>query len=117
MNPPTTRDESMSLYGSLRSVLIPQDIGFEDPREIGRALAQRRYDLSRTDIQVLEYVVQGLSNAQIAERMRVVEEGTIKSRLSSIFSKLGVNHRAQAAAIVMKFGFGPAMVGIVRPEE
>ena len=94
----------ISLSGPLRTILIPESLGFDDPLELGRALIAWKYELSRNEVLLLESVSAGLTNAQIAERMEVAEENTVKRRLKVLFRKLGVRHRAQAASIAARFG-------------
>jgi DNA-binding NarL/FixJ family response regulator len=53
--------------------------------------------LSHREHQVLGLVRQGLTNAEIAERL-FLAESTIKSHLASIFAKLGVRSRKEVAA-------------------
>ncbi|RJQ46980.1 MAG: hypothetical protein C4534_01965 [Gaiellales bacterium] len=52
--------------------------------------------LSRRELEVLEMIAEGASNLEIAARM-VVTESTVKSHVSSIFRKLSVSSRVQAA--------------------
>lgn len=49
----------------------------------------------------------GLSNAEIAARIHVVE-GTVKVYVSTIFRQLGVKNRVQAAIIAHESGIIPA---------
>jgi len=60
---------------------------------IARALTTR-------EKQILALVIHGLTNAQIAERL-FLAESTVKSHLSSAFSKLGVSSRNEAASLVL----------------
>jgi DNA-binding NarL/FixJ family response regulator len=48
----------------------------------------------------------GLTNAQIADRLGL-SESTVKSHLSSAFTKLGVASRAEAAALIRDRGDVP----------
>jgi DNA-binding NarL/FixJ family response regulator len=52
--------------------------------------------LSAREVEVLELLVQGLTNTQIGARLDVGVH-TIKFHLSSIFRKLGVANRTEAA--------------------
>jgi DNA-binding NarL/FixJ family response regulator len=54
--------------------------------------------LSPRERETLELIGDGLTNRQIAERLFLAEK-TVKNRISSILSKLGVGRRIQAAVI------------------
>jgi DNA-binding NarL/FixJ family response regulator len=53
-------------------------------------------DLTARQREILEMVVEGLSNAQIARRL-YLSESTIKQHLGAVYRKLGVRNRTQAA--------------------
>lgn len=53
---------------------------------------------SHRERQVLAFVARGLTNAEIANNL-FLSESTIKSHLSSAFTKLGVRSRKEAAAL------------------
>jgi two-component system, NarL family, response regulator LiaR len=53
--------------------------------------------------EILSLLANGLSNAEIAERMHLAE-GTIRNYVSTIFTKLDVSDRTQAAAIAWRHG-------------
>jgi DNA-binding CsgD family transcriptional regulator len=59
-------------------------------------LQRRSSGLTSREIDVLHLVADGLSNAEIAERL-VLSERTVHAHLRSIFDKLGVNSRTAAA--------------------
>jgi|SRR5579871_3334163 len=104
MAPPKESSNVFSLIGPLQSILIPASLGFDNPRELGRALVAWKYDLSRMEVRLLELIAEGLTNCEIAERMEVAEESTIKQRLKVVFRKLNVRHRVQAASVAARFG-------------
>ncbi|MFD2670847.1 response regulator [Marinicrinis sediminis] len=54
------------------------------------------YGLSERELQVLECIANGLNNREIAEKL-YLSEGTVKNYISSIYSKLDVRDRIQAA--------------------
>jgi non-specific serine/threonine protein kinase len=62
-------------------------------------LQRRSSGLTSREIDVLQLVADGLSNAEIAERL-VLSERTVHAHLRSIFDKLGVNSRTAAAHAV-----------------
>ena len=59
--------------------------------------------LTTREIEVLNYVAQGLANKQIAAKISISEQ-TIKNHLTSIMSKLNANARTQAVVIAAKKG-------------
>jgi len=56
-------------------------------------------DLSARQREILEMVVEGLSNAQIAGRL-YLSESTIKQHLGAAYKELGVRNRTQAAKMM-----------------
>jgi DNA-binding NarL/FixJ family response regulator len=61
--------------------------------------------LSQREREVLELLVQGLSNKLIARRLGISEK-TVKSHLTQIFRELGVTDRTQAALWAERHGLG-----------
>lgn len=55
--------------------------------------------LSTRERQILAMVIMGLSNSEIAQRLHIAES-TVKSHMASIFDKLSVRSRAEAAELV-----------------
>ncbi|MEZ7154961.1 response regulator [Streptomyces sp. MAD19A] len=89
--------------------------------ELGRANEEQRASRSTPSIaqvnaltererQVLALLGSGLSNAEIGQRLHVVE-GTVKSYVSAIFSGLGVRNRVQAAIVAHEAGLVEEMAG------
>ncbi|MEW5872876.1 MAG: response regulator transcription factor [Chloroflexota bacterium] len=60
-------------------------------------------DLTEREVEVLRLIAQGLNNRQIAETM-IISEKTVKTHVSNILSKLGVEDRTQAAIWALKNG-------------
>jgi two-component system, NarL family, response regulator LiaR len=63
-----------------------------------------RYGLTRRELEILQLVAEGLSNAELAARVRVTEQ-TVKFHLSNIYKKLGVSNRTEAARWAQIHGF------------
>ncbi len=59
------------------------------------------HDLTEREREVLSLMIEGLDNAQIAERL-VVSRSTIKFHVSSILSKMGATSRTEAVAIAVR---------------
>lgn len=59
--------------------------------------------LSTRERELLSLLAKGYSNAEIASRL-FLSEGTVRNYLSSLFTKLGVSDRTQAAVLAIKHG-------------
>ena len=75
------------------------------PAAVAAALAAQlpRPDLSAREIQVLELIVRGLANKQIAYTLSIAEH-TVKNHVKNILSKLGVQDRTQAVTAAIQRG-------------
>jgi DNA-binding NarL/FixJ family response regulator len=86
------------------------------PRTVGAAVS--RPALSAREKQTLGMVVLGFTNGEIARKLHVAES-TVKSHLSSAFSKLGVHSRNEATALILdsEHGLGTGILAISEDER
>jgi DNA-binding NarL/FixJ family response regulator len=59
--------------------------------------------LSERERDVLRLIAQGLTNAEIAERL-FLSEGTVRNYVTKLFEKLGVTDRTRAALLAVRHG-------------
>ncbi len=67
------------------------------------AVRQRRADMTEREMTVLELLTKGRSNKEIGSSMFVCED-TVKAHLKSLFLKLGVHDRTEAAISAIRHG-------------
>ncbi|WP_226533449.1 response regulator [Microbacterium paraoxydans] len=102
--------DAPTLVQAVRSVAAGE--GALDPRVTRRALAavagsadtpapagQAQYDLTSREQQVLDGILHGWSNAQLAVRL-CISVPTVKTHVSNVLTKLGARSRSHAAALV-----------------
>jgi two-component system, NarL family, response regulator LiaR len=69
----------------------------------GDTPAQTHPDITAREHDVLLLVVEGLANKQIAQRLGIGEK-TVKTHVSRVLAKLGVEDRTQAAVLAIREG-------------
>src|SRR5207248_1088812 len=67
--------------------------GIEEPKELKGLTDQER--------RILEYIAEGLTNHEIAQRMFLADK-TVKNYVSSVLAKLGLERRTQAAVLATR---------------
>jgi DNA-binding CsgD family transcriptional regulator len=75
------------------------------PRVLNRALRSARDVLTRREVEVLELMAQGRTNAAIASQL-VISEGTVKQHVKHILRKLRAENRAEAVSRLYQFDGG-----------
>ena len=75
------------------------------PKNVAHQLEERmrREELSMLEMQVLELLVKGFSNKEIATVLSITEAG-VKFRLKGLFIKLGVQDRTAAVVSALRHG-------------
>ncbi|MEK7676898.1 MAG: response regulator transcription factor [Verrucomicrobiota bacterium] len=75
------------------------------PPAVAARLAQRLPcpDLSSRELEILNLIVEGMSNKEIASALSITES-TVKNHVNSILSKLRVSDRTQAATTALRRG-------------
>jgi DNA-binding NarL/FixJ family response regulator len=77
---------------------------------VNALVAQSPLDqLTGRELDVLKQIARGLTNTEIAARLKI-GEGTVKTHLSSLLSKLNLSDRLGAALYAIKYG-------LVKPDE
>jgi DNA-binding NarL/FixJ family response regulator len=94
----------LTLAATIRAVASGQSVV---PRKL-RASVERP-NLSHREHQVLALVREGLTNAEVAERL-FLAESTVKSHLASVFTKFGVHSRKEAVAVFIDLEMSPPMM-------
>ena len=97
--------ESLKLVGSkltLNAALAIAAEILETPRS-DEVIKQQRFQLTTREQEVLSLVAQGLTNEQISNELVVVLK-TVEKHVASIFRKLGVKNRTEAAAWAVEKG-------------
>lgn len=88
-----------TLIGHFAERLRPADTAHPERDHVLRTLARR-------ELEVLEQLAAGLSNAEIAEKL-VISTETVKTYVSRILTKLDLRDRVQAVVLAYRVGLVP----------
>ena len=93
---------NVELAATIRAVFKGEQIL---PPKVANRLARRlqRADISEIEMEVLQQLMKGRSNKEMALSLFVTED-TIKARLKTLFSKLKVHDRTEAAICAIRNG-------------
>jgi pimeloyl-ACP methyl ester carboxylesterase/DNA-binding CsgD family transcriptional regulator len=78
-------------------------LGADEPVDAGAA--NELSALTAREKQILDGIARGLTNPQIAILLGIAEK-TVRNHVTSVFGKLGAEHRAQAIVMARKAGLG-----------
>lgn len=96
----TVAEGEASFSGTIAVKILEE---FRRPKESEAQGADTVDPLSSREIEVLELIVQGLSNKEIADRL-YISESTVKGHLRNILDKLHLQNRIQAAVYAVRQG-------------
>ena len=93
---------NVELAKTIRAVFAGQQIL---PPKVANRLANRlqRADLSAIEMEVLQLLMKGRSNKEMAISLFITED-TVKARLKTLFTKLKVHDRTEAAISAIRHG-------------
>ena len=74
-----------------------------DHHQIAPVVTKVDYALTERELEVLQLIVDGLSNAEIAQNL-YISIGTVKTHVRNILNKLCADDRTQAAVRALRFG-------------
>ena len=112
--PPRQLAEAVRTIAAGESLLAPAVTKRLIERYVSRppgdtARRERFAELTERELEVLQLITRGLSNAEIGARL-FLSEATIKTHVTRILSKLGVRDRVQAVVLAYE-------TGLVQPGE
>ncbi len=93
---------NVELANAIRAVFAGQQIL---PPKVANRLASRlqRANLSEIEMEVLQLLIKGRSNKEMAFSLSITED-TVKARLKTLFTKLKVHDRTEAAITAIRHG-------------
>jgi len=92
-----------TLSGPVAARVLAEFSQMKQPPQESLPEEEKLEALSERELVVLQYVADGLTNAEIGEKLFLSEQ-TIKKELSSIMQKLHLNNRVQVAAHALRKG-------------
>ena len=95
--------ETVHAGGALLDPLVQRRLLDRVRTAHSRPPAEPPHDLTQREVEVIRLISQGLSNAEIAERL-VVSEATVKTHVNNILAKTELRDRAQAVAYAFRYG-------------
>jgi DNA-binding NarL/FixJ family response regulator len=112
---------NLVLSGNIRlpQQFLPQHSTHTENKKFGNhhfSLNTNEYSLTSRQMQVLRYMIAGLSNKEIAGTINIAE-GTVKAHISAIYHILGVNNRIEAMRAAKQFGLDSISPTIFEPES
>jgi DNA-binding NarL/FixJ family response regulator len=89
------------LSGAMAAKILAEFSQMKQPGPESLSPQEKLEALTDREISILQYVVDGSSNAEIGEKLHLSEQ-TIKKELSNVMQKLHLNNRVQLAAHALR---------------
>jgi len=96
-SPPPTIVDALRLVCDGGTYVPPQALDLSERRVAQPKLSQRQRE-------VLQLMLRGLSNREIAKRMRIAEN-TVKHHIGVVYETLGATSRAEAITVALRRGY------------
>jgi LuxR family transcriptional regulator, maltose regulon positive regulatory protein len=96
---------SRSDFADVRLLAFAESLSSRMTRACPAALSSNGFQFSSREFEVLEELIHGCSNKEIARALDMTEH-TVKFHLKNIFAKLKVERRGQAIAVARELGLG-----------
>ena len=93
--------QQQKAYTQYLSRKLKEKIGKDNKIDLDDGEITLRVNLSRRETDVLRLITEGYTNTQISELLSI-SPNTVKSHVSHIFNKLGINDRTQAAVLATR---------------
>jgi DNA-binding NarL/FixJ family response regulator len=101
---PDSLTEAVRVIAQGDSVLAPRRL-VQTHLSVTRTGLKARFDhLTQREREIVRNLARGLSNAQVADRLEL-SEGTVKTHVTRLLTKLGVGSRVQAVVLAYESGF------------
>lgn len=100
-NVDTFKKAIYSIYNGDKFIQEELKEKLQNSMTIRNSSLDRLNELSKREIDVLKLLAEGLFNKEIAVKLKISER-TVKNHVSSIFKKIQVNDRTQAAVFAIK---------------
>jgi DNA-binding NarL/FixJ family response regulator len=88
------------------TTVVESEIMLTNKPTLNEPKISKHLKLSKREMEVMELVLKGNNNREIAERL-YISEHTVKNHMTNIFQKLAVNDRSQAIAKIYQMGLEP----------
>lgn len=100
--PPELLDKVLDEFQRMRYGGVPRELSVEAQS------VQAAVELTQRELEILQQIVQGLTNVEIGEAL-FISEKTVKNHITNILRKLAVTDRTQAAVYALHHGLAEVL--------